>query len=226
MKKIFIIHGWTYTVNSWDECIAALRVGGFEPVMLSVPGLTESSEKVWTLEEYVAWLDQKLQGEQEIVLVGHSNGGRIAIAYAASHPGRVQKLVLIDSAGIVHNEPLLRLKRTIFGTVAKVGKTFTKSPLMRKIFYRLIGARDYERAPANMRETMKNLISIDLSDKLPLIDSKTLIIWGERDTATPVSDGRRMNQLIKGSKLIIIPEAGHSPHQTAPKRIVEEILAF
>ena len=226
MKKIFIIHGWTYSTGAWDALTLELRKNGFEPIMLRVPGLTEVSEKIWTLPEYVNWLSGKLNGESEIILLGHSNGGRIALAFAAESPAALSKLILIDSAGVFHNEPLLRLKRRVFGSIAKVGKKLTSSPLIRKIFYKMIGARDYERAPKNMQKTMKNLISIDLTAQFSKIKVPTLILWGAKDKATPVSDAELMHQEISSSKLIVISGAAHSPHITHPARVAEEIKNF
>ncbi len=59
MKKVFIIHGWTYTLSAWDECVKELRARHIEPIQLRVPGLTEESSAVWDLEKYVAWLHEK-----------------------------------------------------------------------------------------------------------------------------------------------------------------------
>ncbi len=226
MKKVFIIHGWSYTKDAWSVCTEKLRAAGLEPVMLSVPGLSEVSDEVWTLEKYVNWLSEKLANEQEVILVGHSNGGRIAIAYAAAHHGKLEKLILVDAAGIVHNELPLRMKRAVFGFIAKAGKIFAGIPYARKIFYRLIGARDYEQAPVNMRKTMKNLISVDLTDRLSQITVPTLIVWGEMDTATPASDAYVMHKHIAASELTTIPDAAHSPHKTHPDIVADEIARF
>lgn len=232
MKKIYIVHGWTYTLDAWDECIAGLKAAGFDPVMLRVPGLTAPSEKVWTLDQYVEWLDSVLPLSsstgpiEPITLVAHSNGGRVAIALAAQNPSRISNLILVDAAGIVHNEMPIRMKRAVFGTIAKTGKKLTSNALIRKIFHKLIVARDYARAPENMRETMKNLISIDLTDRLSKITAKTLILWGNHDKATPVMDAHLMHKRILGSKLVVFEGVGHSPHKDVPERVVEEITAW
>ncbi len=223
MKKIYIIHGWTYSVNAWDACIAHLQSAGYEPVILHVPGLTEESDKVWTLDEYISWLDSKLPAQGENIVIGHSNGGRIAIALAAKNPGRISRLILIDSAGIVHNELPIRMKRAVFGTMAKLGKGMTKSPTVRKIFYKIIGARDYGNAPTHMRETMTGLISIDLRDRLPRIAIPTLIMWGGHDSITPVSDAYVIKKAISGSKLVVLEGVGHSPHKDKPEQTAREI---
>ncbi|MDD5069005.1 MAG: alpha/beta hydrolase [Candidatus Pacebacteria bacterium] len=224
--KIHIIHGWTYTLEAWEPCLAELRAKGFEPVMLRVPGLTEKSEKVWTLPEYVTWLEKVLQNESNVILLGHSNGGRIAIAAFAKNPTLIQKLILLDSAGVVHNEFPLRAKRAVFGSLAQVGKIFLDFPFVRKVFYKIIGAHDYGRAPENMRETMKNLISRDLTPELSKISIPTLIIWGKEDKITPLSDAYLMQKNIKDSKLVVVDGANHSPHATHPKIVAEEIAKF
>ncbi|MBI4133191.1 alpha/beta hydrolase [Candidatus Uhrbacteria bacterium] len=223
-KKIFIVHGWTYTTDAWNACLAELKEQGFEPVMLHVPGLTEFSQEVWDLDKYVRWLTRKLEKETEVALVGHSNGGRIAIAYAAQHHPQLARLVLIDAAGIRHNEPLLRLRRAVLGALARVLRPLTILQFARMVLYRLIGAHDYSRAPENMRETMKNLIAIDLTPHLSEVTVPTLIIWGENDRETPLSDARLMRERIRNSTLVTIPDAGHSPHATHPSEVIEKIV--
>jgi pimeloyl-ACP methyl ester carboxylesterase len=105
-------------------------------------------------------------------------------------------------------------------------KVFATAPLVRKVFYKLINAKDYERAPLNMRETMKNLITVDLAPKLHEIKIPTLIIWGKKDAETPVSDAKLMHSKIADSKLVIIEDTGHSPHKTHPAKVAEEIAGF
>jgi len=226
MKKIYILHGWTYTLNAWDACLAELRAHGLEPVMLQVPGLTTESQKAWTLDEYVAWLDDTLPRDESPIVVGHSNGGRIALALAARKPDRISRLILIASAGVVHNELPIRIKRAVFGVVAKAGSGFKHIPFVRKVFYRLIGAKDYGNAAPHMRETMKNLISVDLVPEFSKITVPTLLLWGTKDTATPLSDGRLINQAISGSKLVVFDGVGHSPHQAEPQKVGNEIAAW
>jgi pimeloyl-ACP methyl ester carboxylesterase len=226
MKKIFIIHGWTYSTDAWNEVSLLLQQKGYEVQMLKVPGLTEGSDKVWTLDEYVEWLHAQLLNESDVTLVGHSNGGRIAIAHVSKYPGKISKLILIDAAGIVHNEPLLRFKRSFFKIIATVGRPLRNVPVIRKIFYKAIGGSDYGRAPENMRKTMAGLITIDLREKCKNIQIPVLIIWGKLDTHTPVSDAYLMHKGIQNSKLVVIDDARHSPHKTHPERVVDEIVTW
>ena len=224
MKKIFIIHGWTYTTDKWQEFVGLITAAGFEVVQLAVPGLTEATNKVWTLDDYVEWLKEKLSAEQNAIIIGHSNGGRIALAFAVEYPNKLKQLILIDSAGIYHNELPLRIKRAIFGAAAKIGKKITSSEILKKVLYKLAGESDYKNATPQMRQTMANLISADLSLELEKITIPTLIIWGRHDKATPLFDGMLMNKLIKNSALYIIEGAGHSPYATNAKEVAGKIL--
>src|SRR6476619_6450928 len=121
-KKIFILHGWTYSTEKWQPFLDALKREGIEGILLKIPGLTAPLEQVWGLDNYIEWLHGILAKEQDIVLLGHSNGGRISLAYAQKYPDHIKQLILMDSAGIYHNEFSIRAKRFIFGSFARVGK--------------------------------------------------------------------------------------------------------
>lgn len=225
MNKIIILHGWTYSVEKWQTFLNILEKKGFEITILRVPGLTSENDKVWRTEDYVNWLYKKIEKEKEkVVILGHSNGGRIALNFAIKYPKKVEKLILIDSAGIYHNELPLALKRVIFRTLAKLGKKLTSSNILKNILYKLSGESDYNNASVNMKQTMLNLLNSDKSLKLEEIQIPTLIIWGKEDKITPLSDGILMDNLIKNSKLEIIENAKHSPQFTHPNQVAEAII--
>jgi len=76
------------------------------------------------------------------------------------------------------------------------------------------------------KQTMINLISVDLKPILPQIKIPTLIIWGADDRITPLSDGILMNELIKNSELKIIKNARHSPQFTDAEEVSEIITKY
>lgn len=194
--------------------------------MLKVPGLTSKNYKVWDIEDYVNWLKEIISKEKDkVILIGHSNGGRIAVNFAIKYPEKISKLILIDSAGIYHNELPLALKRVIFKTLAKFAKGFKDSSVLQNIFYKIVGENDYKNASQNMKQTMTNLLNSDKSLKPENIKNPTLIFWGKEDKITPVSDGRILNRLIKNSKLEIIENARHSPQFTHPNQVAEIIFS-
>ncbi len=220
MTKIFILHGWTYQVETWRPLLGMLATRGIEYEFLRIPGLTDGTDPVWTLDDYVKWLEEKTAGHDKVILYGHSNGGRISLAYTAKHPEKVERLILEDSAGIPARG-LRSLKKNVFKAISRVGKAFTRSESVRRLLYKLIRVNDYSDATSNMKKTMANLISVDLSRVLNRIHCPTLVIWGGQDTTTPLHDGEILHEGIRGSRLIVIPDARHSPHITHPQKVVE-----
>jgi pimeloyl-ACP methyl ester carboxylesterase len=224
-SKIFIIHGWAYDTKKWRLFLDLLERSGFEIVLLDVPGLTAPLTEVWNLDSYVAWLHKIVDKEKDrVILLGHSNGGRICLAYTLRYAERVKQLILLDSAGIYHNELPLRIKRLVFRTIAKVGRRLSESERLRSVLYRLAREGDYKQASPLVRKTMRNLIEVDLTPRLSEIRVPTLIIWGAEDRVTPLSDAKVFHRGIRGARLEIIEGARHSPQFTHAEKVVEIIL--
>lgn len=224
LKKIYILHGWTYSLDKWQTMIYLLKENGLDPVLLKIPGLAKESDRIWDIEDYVEWLKKETETSDNLVLVGHSNGGRIALAFTQKYPDKVNHLFLIDSAGIYHDEFPIRLKRTVFKGLAKVGKKITKSKMLKDLLYKLVRESDYKDANPQMKKTLVNLLESDKNLGLDKIDTPTTIIWGEYDTTTPLTDGKIMTQKIRNSKLFIIKGARHSPQYTHPQEVAEKII--
>ena len=114
-KTLYIIHGWAYSVEPWQKTLKLLKEKGIKYKMLHVPGLTEPSEKIWTIEEYVEWANKNIP--EGSIALGHSNGGRILLNLCSKTPEKLSHLILLDSAGvyekskkrdILKNSPSLR----------------------------------------------------------------------------------------------------------------------
>ncbi|HVW23280.1 MAG TPA: alpha/beta hydrolase [Candidatus Saccharimonadales bacterium] len=223
MKKIYVIHGWSYNLDKWQAIRPYLKALDIEPIFLKVPGLAEPSDKVWDIDDYVDWLDKQLAKVDNPIVVGHSNGGRIALNYALQHPGSLQSLVLIDSAGIPHNEFGPKTKRAIFRLIAHIGKVFAFIPGLKRTYYRLIGARDYLEAPDNMKQTMRNMLKSDSQIDYREINLPVTLIWGSEDSVTPLKDGRKLAQLLPNAHLEIINGARHAPQSTNAEEVAKLI---
>jgi len=235
--NIFILHGWTYSTDKWRPFLDLLRQKGIKATLLKIPGLTEKSDKVWEIDDYVEWLRQKIDDQKvsnltikqfnnKFMIIGHSNGGRIALNFALKYPDKLSNLILIDSAGIYHNELIIKIKRLVFGRIAKVGKKLNSSEIFRTLLYKIIGESDYKDATPVMKQTMINLINSDKSLNLNKVSVPTLIIWGREDKTTPLSDGKLMHEQIKKSKLFIVERAKHSPMFTNPEEVAKFIYEY
>ena len=152
MKKLYIIHGWTYTTEHWEKTLDILKKEyKIDAEMLNVPGLTTSSKKVWTIEEYADWADRNIPADA--IALGHSNGGRILLNLCLKKPEKLKHLILLSSAGVYEENK----KREVSRRLSRVFAPLKKSALLRKIFHKLVGASDYDRAPENMKKALKTM---------------------------------------------------------------------
>ena len=218
MHKLYIIHGWTYKVEPWETVIKDLKKHQIDAELLRVPGLGEPSEKVWTIEDYVKWADEKLP--QGAIALGHSNGGRILLnLLARDGSDRLKGLILLDSAGIYEEST----KRDLMKKLSKTFAPLKKSPLVRKAVHKVLGASDYENAPENMKQTLENMISSDKNLDISNITTKTKIIWGSDDQITPLRQGERLHALLKNSTLTVKDGWRHSHYLVSTAELAAEI---
>lgn len=218
MKKIYVIHGWTYTVKPWEKTIDILKHEyKIDVEMLNVPGLTTGSKKVWTIEEYANWADKNIPADS--VALGHSNGGRILLNLCSEKPGKLKHLILLDAAGVYEESK----KREISRGLSKFFAPLKKSALLRKIFHKLVGASDYDRAPENMKQTLSNMLTSDKKLDISKVKTKTTILWGEKDTVTPLRQAKKMHELIEGSELMTYKNWTHAPYIVDPAGLARAI---
>ena len=218
MKKLYVIHGWTYTVKPWEKTIDILKHEyKIDVEMLNVPGLTTGSKKVWTIEEYANWADRNIPNGA--VALGHSNGGRILLNLCSEKQDKLSHLILLDAAGVYEESK----KREISRGISKVFAPLKKSALLRKIFHKLVGASDYDRAPENMKKTLSNMLESDKNLDISKVKVKTSILWGEKDSVTPLRQAEKMHELIEGSELLTYKNWTHAPYIADPAGLARAI---
>ena len=71
------------------------------------------------------------------------------------------------------------------------------------------GSADYNSATPLMRATLVKVVNEDLEPLMSAVACPTLLIWGDLDTATPISDAHRMEELIPDAGLVVCEGAGH-----------------
>lgn len=216
--KLYIIHGWTYTVAPWEKTIELLEKKDVSVEMLHVPGLTTSSKKVWTIEEYVKWADRHLPGGA--VALGHSNGGRILLNLCSGNPAKLKQLILLDSAGVYETSS----KRDVARSLSKKLSFLKKVPGLTKVWHKLTGATDYARAPQNMKETLSNMLESDKKLDLTKVTTPTSILWGEADAVTPPRQAEVMHEKIPNNTLELYPDWTHAPYISHPAELAKAIL--
>ena len=211
---IVLLHGWGGSISSFAPVHKYLE-SNFKIFSIDLPGFgdSETPTSAWTTEDYANFLKTFFNntGISNPIIFGHSFGGRLAIRLASSIP--VKKLILIDSAGI---KPSRTISYYLKVYSYKSASRFLKLPIIRIFTANILnkmrnkfGSKDYKDASPILREILVKAVNEDLSNLLPNISSPTLLVWGEMDTATPISDALIMNELIPDSGLIRFPGAGH-----------------
>lgn len=224
--NLVFLHGWRSNGMVWKGIADKLDLKEYSIYLLDLPGFGESPNprKTFTILDYsnvVAKFIEKIQ-LKNVTLVGHSFGGRITIKISALHPELIDRIVLVDSAGVRLNGS------NKYKTVAKIAKPFFKPKFMqglRKKIYQTIGAADYLETP-ELKETFVNIISEDLTRFMPRVIQPTLIIWGAEDTETPLEYAEIMNSAIKGSRLEVFENAGHFSFLDQVELFVRELNNF
>ncbi|MEX0934987.1 MAG: alpha/beta hydrolase [Candidatus Paceibacterota bacterium] len=227
LPPLVFLHGWRSSSRVWELTLRAFKEGGFTFYLIDLPGFGESDlpKEVFSIDKYAAVVEAciKRLGLLDPVLIGHSFGGRIGIKIAAKEKKILSKLVLVDAAGI-RVEKGLTWKKILAKTVKPIFLLFPLEGLRRRI-YQQLGAEDYLATP-KLKETFVRIIEEDLRELLPKISCPTLIIWGDRDTETPLSVAHTMERRIPNSTLVIFEGAGHTSFLDEPGRFGQEIVAF
>jgi pimeloyl-ACP methyl ester carboxylesterase len=179
--------------------------------VLDLPSFGESShpEEPWRVEEYT--LNLKIfcdrLGIVDPILIAHSFGARLAILYAAKYP--VKRLILTGAAGLKPRRgPDYYAKLFAYKVAKQVFKLKMLAPYKDKLS-KMFGSTDYKNADGVKRRSFIKIVNSDLKRYLKHIPVPTLLVWGDKDDATPLWMGRTMEKLIPDAGLVIFENDGH-----------------
>ena len=215
---IVLLHGWGSNIKLFANLIDLLSKK-YKVVAMDMPGFGGSDEPpaAWDVSGYVDFVIDFIKdyNVKEVMLLGHSFGGRVIIKMHSLKelPFKVTKVILVDSAGIMPPKSNKKSWRTRY---YKMGKAVLSTKLMQKIapdalenFRKKMGSADYAAASPMMRQVMVKVVNEDLEPYLSNIKCPTLLVWGVNDTATPLSDGEKRAKLIPDAGLVKLENAGH-----------------
>lgn len=231
-KVIVFVHGWGSNLATFKDLSQQLSQH-YNVIALDLPGFgtTAPPPTAWGLDDYALFIHKfllKINAADIYTLIGHSNGGAILIRAIAKDILKAEKLVLLSSAGIRNDQQLRKALLRYAAKVAKIAiKPLPKSARLklRKQAYKSIGSDLF--VAEHLQETFKKVVGADvLSDAATLI-LPALLVYGDKDTITPVKYGEKFAARIPNSKLEIIPGAGHFIHQDDLAKagaLIEEFL--
>ncbi len=217
-ELIVLLHGWGSNIKLFANLIDLLSKK-YKVVAMDMPGFGESQEppSAWCVDDYADFVIEflKAYNTDKVMLLGHSFGGRVIIKLNSCKnlPFEISKVILVDSAGIL---PPKSNKKSFRTRWYKFCRSILSTKIMQKLAPEALeklrvkyGSADYVAASPLMRQVLVKTVNEDLEPLLPNIKCPTLLVWGVNDTATPLSDGEKMEKLIPDAGLVKLENAGH-----------------
>lgn len=227
---LIFLHGWGGSQLSLQPLASILKDLGYRSHVLEMPGhgKTEQMNKPWHMNDFAQWVGSEIKklGITSYILIGHSFGGKIILEGLHSQILHPEKIILININGI---KPKNSVKKTFWKIASSVISPFKNisflRPIKQLIYRYIIRETDYLKTDSkfNLRESFKLFNEENYNQLVSQITLPTLIIWGAKDTQTPLWMGEFLHNHIKNSKLVIVPEATHGLPLKQPQIIANLI---
>lgn len=245
-KPVILLHGFFFDSTLWcrnldhlarTHRVYALDLWGFGySARTTQPGYALYSRQLAAFMQAL--------GIERASLVGQSLGGGVAIRFATDHPDRIDKLVLVSSAGIRNPEPFAARLFALPG-IGEVLLNLPGDALRRKMlkdfflyrpdklppdmFGRLTESQRIAGSTAAALAFMRKGFADRLEAELPRLAAHrlpTLVVWGAQDRSIRLSLGQRLHRALPGAALCVIQDAGHAPNLEQPEVFNAEVDAF
>lgn len=239
-KKLIFLHGWGGSAKE-SFFILALELQKNNPnleiILLDLPGfgLSQNPPKEgWETFDYADWLNEVLKDlfpketpKEGISFYGHSFGCRVIVRFLTKYPEFNGKSILTGAAGI--KWPLsFRQKISVFlSKKFKRAKSLLPQKIQKFVLCKIFGAHDWGNVKPELKNTLEKILAEkDFRDTLPNIKNETLLLWGDKDTVTPLISGEVYAAQLPHAQLEILKNGRHGIHRTHQKIIVKKVTQF
>ena len=241
---VIMLHGLGSSLHTWEPWAEALSAR-FRVIRFDLPGFgltgpdpTGNYSDAHTVEIVGALMDAL--SLQRASLIGNSMGGKIAWMFAAAHPERVDKLVLISpdgfaSPGFEYDKPpavplvAKALPYTLPRFMLKANLAAAYGDKTRLTDAVLTRYRDLMLTPGNRAALLARTAQVRLEPPEPSlrrITAPTLLVWGEKDALIPYSNAQDYLKAMRDARLVSFPDLGHVPMEEAPALSLPPVEAF
>ena len=241
---VILLHGFGSSLHTWEPWAQALA-GELRVVRFDQPGAgltgadpTGDYSDERGMQVLLALMDRL--GIARASVVGHSMGGRLAFRFAAAHPGRVNKLVLVApdgfaSPGFEYDKApevpaVARLMRYALPKVLlrmSLEPAYADTRLMTEEI--VTRYHDMMLAPGVRGALLARMAQMTLREPtavLKTINAPTLLVWGDKDAMIPVANAQDYLRALPDARLVTLPGVGHLPHEEAPAASLPALVAF
>lgn len=240
-RPLLLLHGWGPSSVTLDKHLLPLArqlQGQYEVTMLEFPGHGTSGtpRDEFGVTEYAEWTLKAMDqlALKNPVIVAHSFGGRVALYLAAHHPDRVSALVLTGCAGL---RPKKTLKGWVRTRIFQAGRLGVQAlGLIPALKYKsedwlaalrlAFSSQDYLATPEALRGSFSKIVRQDLRTLLKDIQQETLLVWGEKDSATPLWMGKAMARELPRARLLVYEADDHFAYFNQVARFANAVDAF
>ena len=234
-EVVLLLHGWGANITLYSGIIQVLSQN-HRVIALDMPGFGRTPEppEPWCVDDYVNFVIKFIASFElrRFSIVVHSFGGRVFFKMNVREnlPFTIERAVLIDSAGIL---PKKSFKQRVSLRCYKAARAVMSTKVLHFLYpdavdnmRRRRGSADYNSATPTMRATLVKVVNEDLEPFIHLVKCPTLLIWGDQDTATPLSDAKRMEELIPDAGLVVCEGAGHFSFAEQAPKVHAALAAF
>ena len=219
-NRVVLLHGWGCS-GDMMKSVGQHLAKDLTVLAVDFPAHGQSSQppEPWGVPEFAACLKELLTKLNFLPcsVIAHSFGGRVTIELASADENLFDRIILTGAAGIRKQADGKSSKKTssykklkAIVEVARKCRIFGNLPdKWQEALIQKYGSKDYAALSPEMRKTFVKVVNYDQAEKLSQIKNSTLLVWGDKDTETPLWMGQQMEKEIPDSALIVLNGGTH-----------------
>lgn len=220
--NLVYLHGWGQNIEMMEP-IAKPFEKKYNVLIIDLPGfgLSDEPKEVWSVYDYAEVVNEivKKHNIEDPILIGHSFGGKVTLAYATKY--ETKKIVLLAS-------PYRKsIKKPSMKT--KILKSLKKVPVLNKLegfAKKHIGSTDYRNASEKMRQILVKHVNLDISEEVKSIKCPAVLIWGTNDTEVPYEDAIYLEKIMQNAGLVTYEGCTHYAYIERVKQTINILKSF
>ena len=219
-KRVVLLHGWGCS-GELMKSVGQHLSQDMTVLAVDFPahGQSEQPPEPWGVPEFASCLKELLTKLNFLPcnVIAHSFGGRVTIELASADAALFDRIILTGAAGIrkpsdgkssKKTDTYKKLKKLV--AVARKCRIFGSLPdKWQEALIQKYGSKDYAALSPGMRKTFVKVVNYDQTEKLSAIKNSTLLVWGDKDTETPLWMGQQMEKEIADSALVVLNGGTH-----------------